>query len=965
MIKTFKHSLLAAAVISGMCLSSAAMAASNTAGSFYGSAEPKTQITYKSESTGIERTITVSESGKFNITNVPPGRYVITDSKGVSREVEIKIGVGTNVSFQSEIETIAVLGSRINSIDTTSVESTSVFDQSDIQMLPIGQNVVNVALLTPGTAQGGAAFGRNLPSFGGSSIAENGYYIDGFDVTNLRSLLNYAKLPNDAIQQTQVKTGGYGVEYGRSLGGIINVVTRSGSNDWEFGGSAIYSPNAFKASAKNVTNLNSPDVYSEFNSADKEDDLSYTLFAAGPIIQDKLFFFVNAEGRKDKDEIFDKDKSRKYDRDNPNYLAKLDWYLNEDHHFTLTNISNKVKRTRTNYKNPVGSDKKQLIQTGKHGIFQESYELESGGNILIGKYSGYLTDNFNVRLLYGKLEHDYAVTPSLKGGDCVRAIDTTGEKQWSDRINIGCWNTAQSYVTSDFPDRDERVSYKADFDWILGDHHVRFGYNVENYDSFSPGEEFTGGKYYRYIDGAKYNKGIVNHVDVGIGTKTVRIRTDNKESGKFGLENTAWYLEDSWQVTDNVLAYLAVRGETFENTDAEGNTFIKSDNLIAPRFGFSWDIDGDSSKKLYGTLGRYYIPVATNTNIRATRKEKFTQTFHFVDGINPDGTPINLGAAFGGKIVDEQIPDARKIADQNLKPMHQDELILGYQQELNQDWTVGVKFMGRTIQDGMDDFCGHDGFIDWAKDKGFTKFNPKSLQGCIVVNPGNDVTLDIDVNNDGKLETHTIDSKYLGLPEYKRHYLGLEFTAEKSFSDSWRGSFSYVLSRSFGNAEGYVNSSLGQEDAGATQDFDHARFQDGSYGNLPNDRRHQFKFYGAYEINDEVTVSANVSINSGIPLSCNGFIPLEGLKKDPSGGGSTAYDYHNFERYSGSSFYCKDKDGNNKLTKRGSEGRANWLVNTSLSVIYQPEYVEGLSVQASIFNLFNTHMPRCTAANTG
>ena len=958
MNNTFKRSLLAAAVATGLSVALPAYSASNTAGSVYGQADANSKITYANERTGITRTVSVGSDGKFSINNVPPGRYKVTDSNGVSREVEVKIGVGTSVTFDQGVETIAVLGSRINAIDTSSVESSAVFTSEDIELLPVQQNVVNIALLTPGTTQGGSNFGRNLPSFGGSSIAENGYYIDGFDVTNLRSLLNYAKLPYDAIEQTQVKTGGYGVEYGRSLGGIINVVTRSGSNDWEFGGSVKYTPHQLTATAKNVVSKNTPDVYTGYYSENTHDDLSYTLFAGGAIIKDKLFFFVNAEGRKDSDEYFYKDQSRIYDRTNPNYLANLDWYLNEDHHFRLTHIGNKVTRERQNFENPYDDGGNRLEFTGRHGIPSSDYDLKSGGDIFIARYTGYLTDDFSVRVLYGQLEHEYEVTPNLEGGDCAYAWDTTGEKQWAQRDRIGCWNPVQNLVTSDFPMKDERESYKVDFDWTIGDHHLRFGYNHENYDSYDPGTQYSGDIYYRYIDGAEYNGGVVNGVDVGVGTKTVRVRTYNTDSASFSLINTAWYLEDNWQITDNVLAYLAVRGETFENTDGNGDTFIKSENLIAPRFGISWDINGDSSQKLYATLGRYYIPVATNTNIRATRGEVFTQQFHYVDGFNPsDGTPVGLGDQFGGTILDEQIADPRKIADQNLNPMHQDELIIGYQYALNEDWTLGVKFMGRTIQDGMDDYCGHDGFIDWAADNGYNNFNPSDLQGCIVINPGRDVTLDIDVDHSGNLETHTIDSKYLGLPEYKRHYLGLEFTAEKSWSDNWKGSFSYVLSRAFGNAEGYVNSTLAQEDAGATQDFDHGRFMDGAYGDLPTDRRHQFKFYGAYQFNDEWTVSANLSVTSGIPLSCNGYIPLEGLKQDPSGNGSTAYDYHNFERYSASSFYCKDENGNPTLTKRGDQGRSNWLFDTSLSVVYKPEAFEGLTLQASVYNVFNTQRP--------
>ncbi|RYV03569.1 Oar protein [Shewanella sp. OPT22] len=935
---TFKRSLLAAAVVSGLCMTVPSYAASNTAGSVYGEAKANSQITYVNEKTGLKRTVTVPSDGRFNINNIPPGVYKVTDSEGNTRQVLVKVGIGTAVSFDGEIESLSVIGSRIMSIDTSSVESTSVFMQDDIELLPIPRDVVNVALLTAGTSQGGSNFGRNLPTFGGASIGENGFYVDGFDVTNLRNLLNFAKIPNDAISQTEVKSGGYGVEYGRSLGGITNIITKSGTNDWEFGGSAIWSPDSLRASGKNTYDLNysSSEALVGYSREDEDDRLAYTLFASGPIIEDKLFFFLNAEGRQDDYNNYGTISSTSSERDNPNYIAKLDWYISEDHLFKLTYIDNKVERTFTKYDYP-----EDQFAVASHVGDKNEIDYKSGGDIVIANYTGYITDNFNVRVLYGQLKHEYETNPNLPGADCPYAWDTTGERGWAQREKIGCWNSLAATVGDEFPNKDERTSYKVDFDWTLGDHHIRFGYNAENYDSFDPGIQYSGNIYYRYIDGANYNEGYVNGVDVGVGTNTVRVRKYNTESAKFSLENTAWYIEDNWQVTDNFLAYIGVRGETFDNKDGSGKTFVESGNLIAPRFGFSWDINGDSTKKLYGTLGRYYIPIPTNTNIRVSRNEFYTQDFHYVDGYNSaDGTPIGLGDKFGNSIVDNQVPDPRKIADHNLKPMHQDELIIGYQQQVSEDWLLSAKIMGRTIKDGMDDFCAHDGFTNWAADNGYEDFNPNTLQGCIIINPGRDITVNLDVHNNGELEAHTVSNSYFELPKYKRHYVGLLLEAEKSLSDNWYGNFSYTLSRTFGNAEGYVNSTLAQEDPGATQDFDHKLFMDGSYGNLPTDHRHVFKFYGAYEVTEDFTVATNMVVSDGIPLNCNGYIPTDEMSD---------HDRQSFERYSASSFYC-----GGELTQRGDAGRAPWTFKMDMSLIYQPSYVEGLTVQANIFNLFNS-----------
>jgi hypothetical protein len=86
--------------------------------------------------------------------------------------------------------------------------------------------------------RGDNAFG-NLASFGGSSVAENQYYINGFNVTNSFRSLNFSKVPFEAIQEQQVKTGGYGAEFGRSLGGVINQITKRGTNDYPLMGGAF------------------------------------------------------------------------------------------------------------------------------------------------------------------------------------------------------------------------------------------------------------------------------------------------------------------------------------------------------------------------------------------------------------------------------------------------------------------------------------------------------------------------------------------------------------------------------------------------------------------------------------------------------------------------------------------------------------------------------------------------------
>lgn len=327
--------------------------------------------------------------------------------------------------------------------------------------------------------------------------------------------------------------------------------------------------------------------------------------------------------------------------------------------------------------------------------------------------------------MYGELvdknENKVPRNPDPDAALCPRAIDTLGEKTWGNRVNIGCWNTAQSFVADPEPDsaRDERKSFKVDFDYTLGDHNIRFGYNSEEFTSFTLGKQYTGGVYYRYFESNENSSTSINSVELPVGTQAVRVIHSDTKSGSFKVENTAFYIEDNWQINDEWMIYLGVRNETFTNYAANGDVFVEADSLIAPRLGFAWDVDGDSTKKFYGTLGRYYIPIAGNTNVRATRLEESDQYYYHFDSIAADGSPVGLGEKIGGGYTDNQVPDPRVIAVTDLNPMFQDELILGYKQELSDDWTGGVKFIYRKIQDGMDDMCSHDGFYDWGVDNGY------------------------------------------------------------------------------------------------------------------------------------------------------------------------------------------------------------------------------------------------------
>ncbi|WP_258072188.1 TonB-dependent receptor [Xanthomonas arboricola] len=409
----------------GMCVAGGVHAQS-AVGSIFGSGQPGSTVAIQSPQTGVSRSATAAADGRFTFSQLPPGRYVIT-SDGVTREVEVKVGSGSQVLLTNDATTldrVEVVGQRaFNPIDVSSVESTTVFTAEQMISLPVASDVSSVALLAPGAVRGDSGLGAgNLASFGGSSVAENGYYINGFDVTNMRTFLSFANVPFQGIGQLQVKTGGYGAEYGRSLGGIVSIVTKAGSNDWHYGGSVEWEPDWGRASGKNVRERDpdAADPLYQYRSDNQYDSTIYSAYASGPIIKDRLFFFALAEGRSETSDTFGALTSQRTRDSTPQGLVKLDWYINDRNLVEFTGIYNQAKTKYNTYEYNLDANGENRYNVGRHEAPIERYEMENGGKVGILKYTGYFTDNFTLSAQYGYLSNliGSRLPANPAGGEC-------------------------------------------------------------------------------------------------------------------------------------------------------------------------------------------------------------------------------------------------------------------------------------------------------------------------------------------------------------------------------------------------------------------------------------------------------------------------------------------------------------------------------------------------------------------
>jgi len=228
--------------------------------------------------------------GTYLITNLPPGNYEVVFYYGEIkvRQQSVTVGIGKVTPVTIKMDTSATGGEIINiqqTVPTIDVGSTK-------QGITIGQDYTKNIPLAGRTFEGtiGAAAGAQGDalgvSFSGSTSVENNYVIDGINTTGLTFGSVGSPLINDFIQETEVITGGYNAEFGRSTGGVVNVVTKSGSN--EFHGSVFANILPLQGNAEKIFTAGS--AISAKTDLDYQLDFGFDL--GGPIIKDKLWFYV-------------------------------------------------------------------------------------------------------------------------------------------------------------------------------------------------------------------------------------------------------------------------------------------------------------------------------------------------------------------------------------------------------------------------------------------------------------------------------------------------------------------------------------------------------------------------------------------------------------------------------------------------------------------------------------------------
>jgi Carboxypeptidase regulatory-like domain/TonB dependent receptor len=272
-----------------------------------GLAIPKAKVTIRNNATNAEQTVVADDSGFFRAIHLQPSTYTVTVSAAgfqnfKSPEVIVEVGQLTDLSPKlpvgSEQQTVEVT-SEAPAINTTSPELANVINQRTLQDLPVNNYRWSAyALLTPGVVADAAGFG--LLSFRGQSTLMNNVTVDGADDNQAyfseergRTRAGYSTA-KASIQEFQVNTSNYSSEYGRSAGGVVNSITKSGGNQFH-GELYFFDRDAEWAGSVATTTQNvqltpgGPFVAQHFKPTDVRKQYGGAI--GGPIFKNKVFFF--------------------------------------------------------------------------------------------------------------------------------------------------------------------------------------------------------------------------------------------------------------------------------------------------------------------------------------------------------------------------------------------------------------------------------------------------------------------------------------------------------------------------------------------------------------------------------------------------------------------------------------------------------------------------------------------------
>ncbi len=597
------------------------------------------------------------DRGYFKIMNLPVGDYKVKISS-----IGYQILIFQNVKVQLERTTylgkiqlnsqninlpeLIVSGER-SGIDPNSTLYGSNLQSKDFENLPIDRNYQSMISLLP---QSNTSYYGDGINIGGATGFENKYFVDGVEVTDPLIGASSTNLPYNFIKEVEVKAGGYEAEFQSALGGVVNVITNSGTNEFHGSFFGFYAGNGFAANKE--LGLLDP---TQGNFSDY--DAGFSL--GGPILQDKLWFFTAYNPTFSNHEVSIPNFGTGVDRSiRHSFAAKLDWSALPQMKFNITLTGDPAQRKA------VGRN----ILIPPAGLENPDPYLqdinEGGFNFSLNAAYSY-QQNFLIQgLISGVVRHDKGEPSTERGNEVYFEDLTNNTTNWGGGVKSNWDSFRYSNIL------------KVNVTLLTNDHTINAGvqYKVDGTDNNYNNHSIT-----------KYND--TTYVEsIGKGFQTVSQRLPSV------------FVQDLWKIFSGFRVFAGIRWD--------GQYIIGSNNKIAqnvtvplqPRLGIIFIPDKNGRNKIFGSYGRYSqdFGLFQSTGLYSDQGYIYNIIYKQDPLINKSGADT----AYTSQAIFSEV--------NNLKGQYFDEFNLGYERLLGKNIHFTIQGTYRKLLEAIDNGYVYD-----------------------------------------------------------------------------------------------------------------------------------------------------------------------------------------------------------------------------------------------------------------
>ena len=822
----------------------------------HGAVVPGATITATQAGTGVARETASNDEGLYVFSNLPPGEYELrVRAQGFSprtSKVPVVLRVGQSVTIDMHLEVglseVVNLVGATPLIDTNSSKVDGVIERREIESLPLnGRNFLELALLTPGNAPAPNFDPTKSNTVVISSAGQLGrggsVTVDGADTNDDVVGGAVQNISQDAVQEFQVATNRFDARLGRAGSAVINIVTKSGTNELHGSASAYFRDDAWQGL---------PATFDRAGEAPPFDRQQYSFTLGGPIRRDRAFFFGSFEYRNQDGAVLvgERDTARRTitrafaaaPLDDLLATVRGDWQATQHDHFTLRYSAQREENTAASTLiRAIGSaSQRQTSRNRAHSLLANYTRVLSARDVNNLSFSFSTFINRTVPLAPGP----QLTFPSIQDGVSFRVPQQTRQRRFQLADSLTMLRGGHT------------ISVGGEFQRVLSD----FDLGVFQDGRIELIEDFP--DFDRNGDGRTDDNDLLFAV-------TLRSAFPDRPLVIPDADNThlAAYAQDDWRVLPNLTLNFGLRYEF--DTDVKNvsrndelnplvRPFLRGDrradrNNFAPRVGFNW-ATADGRTSLRGGYGIYYDRVTLQIQSlergldgRALPIEVRAGNVFFIPppclfdpacGQFPPPAPT-LAAPFTGFILPGAGAGGINIIDSDLQNPMVQQATLGLQHEFGSDYVVRADYLhnfgthfiiGRTIGQVFNPVVGGPDLV-------------KNLESSV-----------------------------------KTKYDGLLLSVEKRFSRGTQLRASYTLSKAFNYANDdqipFSNGPVNPENLQL------------EYGPTPNDQRHRFALAGVFDAPFGFRLAPLWTVASGVPMDIllpDASFRLPGLQRNAGG----------------------------------------------------------------------------------